>query len=43
MKLKFILLILVLMINALPVWTANFNFLPYTVKQPDGAVINFFV
>ncbi|MEI7500672.1 MAG: M6 family metalloprotease domain-containing protein [Bacteroidota bacterium] len=42
MKTKFIFLFVVLIINCLLAGAANFSFLPYTVKQPDGAVINCF-
>ena len=37
------LLFVVLMVNVLYAGAANFSFLPYSVKQPDGTVINCFV
>jgi M6 family metalloprotease-like protein len=43
MKIKATLLFIVLIINVLVAGAANYSFLPYTVKQPDGAVINCFV
>lgn len=43
MKTKSILLFVVLSISSLIAGAANFKFLPYTVRQPDGVVINCFV
>ncbi|MDP1623118.1 MAG: M6 family metalloprotease domain-containing protein [Bacteroidales bacterium] len=43
MKSKSILLSVVLIINVLIAGAANFRFLPHTITQPDGAVINCFV
>jgi len=43
MNMKPILLFFILIINVLLVDAANYKFLPYTAKQPDGAVINCFV
>ncbi|MCX6268590.1 MAG: hypothetical protein NTW16_14750 [Bacteroidetes bacterium] len=43
MKRKPTLLFVILFFNILFAGAANFSFLPYTVTQPDGAVINCFV
>ncbi len=43
MKGKSILLFIVFIISSLIVQAANFHFLPYTVKQPSGSIINCFV
>ena len=43
MNSKSLFLFLLLIINAFFAGAANFKFLPYTVKQPDGAAINCFV
>ena len=43
MKLKFAFLFFLLLLNALTAGAARFSFLPFTVTQPDGAVINCFV
>ena len=43
MKAKSILLGIVMIVNVMVASAANFSFLPYTVKQPDGAIISCFV
>lgn len=43
MKSKFVLLFAVLMINVFLAGAANYRFLPYTIKQPDGKSIACFV